>query len=205
MAHSSFRSAVAAVLIGAAAMPAAAQTFSDSYTFLKAVRENDGNKVNDLLDGASGPTLVDTRDRSTGDTALHIVARQRNSTWLNFLLGKGANANARNEAGDTPLIVAARIGFTEGVQALIARRATVDLANQSGETPLILATQNRDASTARLLLAAGADPDRTDSTAGMSARDYARRDGRSAVILRLMDTARETATPRDNRPVAGPN
>lgn len=205
MAHSLFRGAAAAVLIAALAVPATAQTFSDSYNFLKAVRETDGNKVNDLLEGANGATLVDTRDRSTGDTALHIVARQRNTTWLSFLLGKGANANARNNAGETPLIVASRIGFTEGVQTLLARRATVDLANQSGETPLILATQNRDAATVRLLLAAGADANRSDSVAGMSARDYAQRDGRSEVILRLMNEPREGATPRDNRPVAGPN
>jgi hypothetical protein len=38
----------------------------------------------------------------------------------------------------------------------------------------------------RLLLNAGADPDRTDSAAGYSARDYATRDTRSRDILKLI-------------------
>lgn len=194
---------IAAALSLAAALPAAAQ-FSDSFNWLKAVRDRDGDKATDMLKGPS-TTIVDTRDQSSGDTALHIVARRRDAAWLGFLLSNGANPNARNATGDTPLLTAARIGFADGIQALIGRRAQVDLANQAGETPLILAVQNRDTASARLLLAAGADPRRSDSVAGLSARDYAERDGRSGAILRLMDEAPIQVRPRDARPVAGPN
>jgi ankyrin repeat protein len=59
-----------------------------------------------------------------------------------------------------------------------------------GETPLIIAVQQRDAALVRLLLKAGADPDRTDAAAGYSARDYATRDQRARDILKMIDQAK---------------
>jgi ankyrin repeat protein len=56
-----------------------------------------------------------------------------------------------------------------------------------GETPLIVAVQQRQASMVRVLLAAGANPDRPDSAAGLSARDYAARDGRSREIIQMIE------------------
>jgi ankyrin repeat protein len=57
-----------------------------------------------------------------------------------------------------------------------------------GETALIVAVQQRQLGIVRTLLARGADPDRTDSAAGLSARDYAERDGRSRDILRMIES-----------------
>jgi hypothetical protein len=51
----------------------------------------------------------------------------------------------------------------------------------------------------RALLDKGANPKRTDSVAGYSAIDYARRDSRSAAILKLLETPRGPA-----KPVYGP-
>jgi ankyrin repeat protein len=65
--------------------------------------------------------------------------------------------------------------------------AKVDETNKSGETPLIIAVQQRDAGMVKTLLAAGADPDRTDAVAGYSARDYANRDSRARDIQKLID------------------
>ena len=45
----------------------------------------------------------------------------------------------------------------------------------------------RDGIQIRLLLNAGADPDRTDAAAGYSARDYATRDTRARDILKLIN------------------
>jgi ankyrin repeat protein len=64
--------------------------------------------------------------------------------------------------------------------------AKVDGANRMGETPLIVAVQQRQTPIVRQLLAAGADPDRTDTAAGYSARDYAQRDPRARDILKLI-------------------
>ena len=56
-----------------------------------------------------------------------------------------------------------------------------------GETSLIVAVQQRQALAVKRLLAAGANPDKTDSAAGYSARDYAERDSRSRQILQLIE------------------
>jgi hypothetical protein len=189
--------AASAILVLAA--PASAQ-FSDSYRFLKGVRDRDGAAVEKMVDG-SGGTVVNTRDLTTGESALHIVVKRRDATWLSFLLGKGARPDARDDQGTTPLLAAARIGFAEGVQLLLERGAKVNLGNSQGETALIAAVQNRDIPTIRVLLASGADPRQPDRIAGMSARDYAVRDPRAATVLKLLDDAKPA---RPSRAIAGP-
>ena len=65
----------------------------------------------------------------------------------------------------------------------------VDAANRMGETALIVAVQNRHADIVKVLLALGADPDKADSAAGYSARDYAKRDTRSRDLIKLIEAA----------------
>ena len=72
--------------------------------------------------------------------------------------------------------------------------AKIDQANKMGETPLIVAVQQRQTPVVRLLLAAGANPDKTDSAAGYSARDYAQRDSRARDILKLIQDKKPKAT-----------
>ena len=193
-----FGRAVAASLFLFVAAPVSAQAYSDSYTFLKAVRERDGPKVQQIVE-TPGSIAINTKDRSSGEGALHYVVRDRDYPWLNFLLARGARPDLQNNQGITPLSLAAQIGWSEGAQLLLARRANVDLPTGRGETPLILAVRNRDLAMVRLLLSAGADPKRTDHAAGYSALDYARQDARSAQILKLLETPR---TPP--RPAYGP-
>ncbi|RJF93735.1 ankyrin repeat domain-containing protein [Sphingomonas cavernae] len=160
--------------------------FSDSYSFLKAVRDANAAKAHEFLN-EPGSTIVDTKDRATGETALHIVTQRRDLGWVALMLSKGAKTDVTDRQGNTPLMIAAQLGFVEGAQLLIGRRARVDAPNAQGETPLIRAVQNRDVRMTRLLLEAGANPDRTDTLAGMSARDYAKRDPRASVVLKLIE------------------
>jgi ankyrin repeat protein len=160
--------------------PALAQ-FSDSYKFLDAVRKKDGDVVNDMLSKPS-TQIVNTRDLSTGETALHIATARRDLVWMQFFIGKGANVNARNAKGETPLEIAAELGFAEGVDFLISAGAKVDETNNTGSTPLIDAVSRRDLAVVRSLLKAGANPDRPDNS-GRSARDYALLDGKSSPVL----------------------
>ena len=193
--------APAAAVIAASMLvmaPAAAQQYSDGYTFLKAVKDRDGDKVTQLI-SEPGSTVVNVSERTTGDRAVHIVARERDHTWLSFLIGKGAKVDAQNNQGETPLTIAAQLGWTEGAQLLLSQGAGVDLTNSRGETPLILAVQRRDVPMVRLLLGRGADPGRADNVAGLSALDYAKRDPRAATVLRLLE-----APPAKPRAIAGP-
>jgi len=175
--------AVAAAL--ALATPAAAQ-FSQGYKFLEAVRKKDGNAVEEMLQ-VPGTTLINTRDVTSGETALHIVVARRDLTWITFLLAKGANVDARNGRGATPLQIAVGMGFNEGVELLLAKGARVDEPDSTGETPLITAVHRRDTGLMRLLLKAGANPDRSDNS-GRSARDYAALDGKGSPLLTEIET-----------------
>jgi ankyrin repeat protein len=56
-----------------------------------------------------------------------------------------------------------------------------------GETPLIVAVQRRNLPLVKLLLQHGANPDKSDSAQGYSARDYAKRDNRSPELLRAIE------------------
>lgn len=194
-----FGRVVAATMVLALAVPASGQqTFSDGFTFLKAVKERDGAKVTDLV-SEPGSVVINTRERSNGEGALHIVVRGRDLNWLAFLLGKGARPDLQTHRGDTPLTLAAQIGWLEGVEQLLAKRASIDLPNGRGETALILAAQRRDLPLVRLLLARRADPKRTDNVAGMSALDYAKQDPRASAVLKLLEARAAPA-----KPVAGP-
>ena len=191
-------SAITAALVLAGSVPAAAQ-FSESYNFLKAVREKDGGKATEALD-KPGNTIVNTRDSDTGDTALHIVTKRSDLTWMGFLIGKGANANAKDSAGNTPLIIATISRFAEGVDLLTKIKVPVDTQNRLGETALLKAVQNRDITSARLLVEAGANPDIADSS-GATARAIASSDPRAASIAKLF----KDLPVRSARPVQGPS
>lgn len=190
--------ALMALLALANSVPAAAQ-FSESYNFLKAVREKDGGKATEALD-KPGNTIVNTRDSDTGDTALHIVTKRSDLTWMGFLIGKGANANAKDGAGNTPLIIATISRFAEGVDLLTKIKVQVDTQNRLGETALLKAVQNRDVTSAKMLLEAGANPDISDSS-GISARKAAEADPRAANIAKLL----KDVPVRAARPVQGPS
>ena len=175
--------------------PAYAQ-FSESYKFLESVRKKEGEKVVDAL-AVPGTTIINTRDSSNGQTALHIMTQMRDSTWMRFLIAKGANVNARDSKGVTPLETAVGLGFLEGTQILLTYGARIDEADATGETPLISAVHRHDTQMARVLLQAGANPDRPDNS-GRSARDYAKADGASNPVGQELENAK-TVKPRGTK------
>ncbi|HIV77642.1 ankyrin repeat domain-containing protein [Sphingomonas yabuuchiae] len=196
----SLRPLLAAVLLGALAMPATAQMMqSESYKFLQAVREAKGNDVTNMLD-RPGASIINTRDVTSGEGALHIVIKRGDETYLRFLLQKGADPNLRDGRGNTPLLLAVAGGQPEMIRILTAAKANPNLPNSSGETPLIRAVQRHDIGMVRELLAAGADPDIADNVAGLSARDYASQDARNTAIAKVLaDVPKKTRAA-----VAGP-
>lgn len=207
MLKSKFRSRswlVAAAMVALAAPGLAHAQMSDSYNFLKAVRDADGAKVMEFLN-KPGSTIVNTRDSGNGDTALIIATNRRDIGWMSFLIGKGANPNLANSSGVTPLMAAAQLHFIEGVQLLIKAGAQVDKSDRSGVTALIRAVQLRDLPIIRLLVAQGANPDKRDLT-GMSARDYAQQDPRGPAMLEGLKDAKpaQPSRPAPTGPVAGP-
>ena len=117
--------------------PAHAQ-FSEGYRFLDAVRKKDAEKVENALN-EPGSALINARDVTSGETALHIVTTRRDLTWMRFLIARGANVNIRDGKGTTPLQLATNLGFLDGVQVLVDQKADLNAGNDAGETPLITA------------------------------------------------------------------
>ena len=178
--------------------PKAYAQFSDSYKFLKAVKDRDGKEAMNMIEEpGSGAVIINTRDDTSGQTALLMMIEQRDTAWTHFLLSRGANPALADKKSATPLILATQLNFIEGAELLLKYKADVDQTNRSGETPLMIATQLRNADMVRLLLNKGADPDKTDNVAGLSSREYAARDGRNSKILALIessDAARKSKT-----------
>jgi ankyrin repeat protein len=194
---STWRYLLAPIALVALAVPAAAQ-FSPAYKFLKAVRDKDGAAAQKALE-EGGSTLVNVRDSTTGEAAIHIATRRRDIGWIGFLLQRDANADARDGDGATALVLAATTGFSEAIRVLLVVRAQVDASNRLGETALMKAVQVRDALSVRMLLDAGANPDRTDNT-GASPRTVALADTRGGPVVKLL----RDAPARKSAPMQGP-
>lgn len=186
----SLKFALPAIALLAIGEPAVAQFDTESDQFVGAVEKRDGDKATDLI--RSRPRIVDSRN-SKGDTALIIAISRSDREWTGFLLNKGADTNLTGKGGDTPLIAAARVGFDEAAEWLISMGVRVDAANKMGETALIVAVQQRQVPLVKRLLDAGANPDKTDTAAGYSAREYAARDTRSRQILQLIEAKKPKA------------
>jgi len=202
------RNSISLMMVATVALPVAvlltpsavnAQNQSDWYKFLNAVRESKNNDVLEML-GRPGSSIVNSRDVTTGEGALHIVIKRGDETYLRFLLQKGADANLRDGKGNTPLLLAVTLGQTDMIPILTAAKANPNLGNSAGETPLIRAVQRRDIGMIRTLLTEGADPDQADIIAGMSARDYAKQDGRNVVVTKLL----ADAPTKTRKAVSGP-
>ena len=193
---SAFAAAAAALCI---ATPAWAD-FSDGYKFLEAVKKKEGEKVEQAVMESS--QIVNSRDVSTGETALHIVTQRRDITWLNYLISKGANVNQADDRGRSPLQLAVNLGWREGAEFLVEHGARTDASNDAGETPLISAVHRRDLQLIKVLLQAGADPDRSDNS-GRSARDYAKLEGDNSALLSTISQFAKKGGSK-SKPVYGP-
>ncbi len=160
---------------------------TDSDKFIKAVKDRDGGEATRFIDRG----FVNTKQRITGLTALHIVVERRDTQWLTFLLQKKAKPDVKDRDGMSPLMRAVELNYVEGVERLLTYKANVDYTNRSGETPLIKAVNLGYVPLVRILLDAGANPDRSDIIQGLSAREYAARNPRARRILAIIEAKDE--------------
>lgn len=136
--------------------------------------------------------LLKIRDKQ-GRTVLHRAAEAGRAALVETLIRAGAEADAIDEHGLTPLHIAAQHLRLDVVTALLAANADANAVSASGQTPLIamaaLRRGHRNVDPlliplAQTLLAAGADPKRTDEH-HLSAEDYARQESLAGLIAVL--------------------
>ena len=116
------------------------------------------------------------------ESQLHTAARvlrcnrpRKRVAILAALLDEGGDVHGRDEAGCTPLHLAADVLYepkdeeeavellelgAQGVRLCLEAGAEIDPLDDQGRTPLLLAARSGQEVSARLLLEAGADPDK---------------------------------------------
>ncbi|KAF5250996.1 hypothetical protein FANTH_3860 [Fusarium anthophilum] len=119
--------------------------------------------VSFLAERGSADTGIDEDDHY-GHTPLLMAARNGHKTTVEYLLEKGASAHAMDRHGRTPLSWAAGEGHSQVVGAILARNLglDVDAVDEKGRSSLLLGAQRGFDIVVRLLLEAGAAPDKAD-------------------------------------------
>ena len=128
--------------------------------------------------------------------ALALATKANFVVIVSLLIEAGVNLNHQDDQGETALHVAARFGYDECARALLQgshdQKAETDLAeNTFGWTPLFVASVDGHIGIVELLIKAGADLERLDSS-GWTAKEHAALRGHLH-IARLL--ARNTLQP----------
>jgi uncharacterized protein len=100
-----------------------------------------------------------------GGTPLHQAVGRRQRGFVEFLLARKVNPNARNGAGSAPLHEAVRSGWLEGAEILMKGGADPNVRDSFDNTPLhIVMPEETRAGGVALLISYKADPSLKDRT-----------------------------------------
>jgi ankyrin repeat protein len=122
--------------------------------------ENSSPEIVVMLRNAGGNPMA--RD-SWGKTPLSLAFRKSGDAVMAVI---GSNVNLVDSDGNTPLHMAVTERASDDIlKMLLAARFPVNNRNRSGSTALMLAVKAGSESSARILLAAGADPFASDNSA----------------------------------------
>jgi ankyrin repeat protein len=121
------------------------------------VRVDEVDTVKQLLQAGADPNTLTDENLS----ALSLAIANGSIDMVKLLLDAGADANARELSGETMLMSAAAVGVPEVVSALLEHGAEADALDRDfGQSALMIAAREGHAETVRLLLNAGANPNR---------------------------------------------
>lgn len=128
---------------------------------------------------------VDAQD-GAGWTALHMAASLKDGDVLvDFLLGKGADANVKTNTSSTALFFAASKGNIDTARKLIAHKATARVKDSRGQMPLHRAAAVGNVPILKLLLDNKSPINATDID-GCSALHHAIAEGHGNAAIELL-------------------
>jgi ankyrin repeat protein len=132
------------------------------------------------------PRLKVDAANAANETPLMMAAMKGRTDWVPRLIERGAQVNRE---GWTPLHYAAAGPEPALVALLLDRGAAINALAPNGNTALMMAALYGAQDSAELLLRRGADA-RLRNKAGLSAADFARKDDRERLALKLEQAAR---------------
>ncbi len=156
------------VVMMSCGLSATAQDENDITPLMRAVRDEELNKVKGLL--KQGVDL-EAKD-AIGWTALFYAVAMGDDRAVKALLDKGANVNAASNDGGTSLMLAAQSQRDKIVKLLIACGADINTRDKDGNSALTLAARGGRTKTYNLIEKAGgldpksSNPSTTDNTKG---------------------------------------
>ncbi|KAK7707020.1 Glycerophosphocholine phosphodiesterase [Diaporthe eres] len=143
--------------------------------------------------GASEDKLARRRGISKSSAVLAIATKSNFKTIVNLLVEAGVDINWQDSSGETALHIAARFGHDECSRILLQgteeQKANLELVEKNFNwTPLHIAAVDGHLSVAKLLIEAGADVDKIDSS-GWTAREHAALRGHLALADLLKENS----------------
>lgn len=152
-----------------------------------AVRRGQINIVKFLIEAGANVHVQDH-----GDTPLHVSLRLKYESISKLLLNAGANINAKGSCGFTSLHLAAEAGSQNAIfKTLIDGGADLDAQNSYRITPLHLAATNGHYNALKLLIEAGSDANKQNSSGHtaltlFSCNLYGKRDSTVIKVTKLL-------------------
>ncbi|KAL3122734.1 hypothetical protein niasHT_005451 [Heterodera trifolii] len=124
---------------------------------------------------------ANSQDSAGKSLLIHSCARGLKNIVEELSLDEHIDVNLEDSEGNTALIHAAQAGYTQIIELLIDRfdKLEIDHVNKLGQTALIKAAIQGRANCARILLCAGADPNKRDNGRQMTALEWAKFVGRT--------------------------
>lgn len=94
---------------------------------------------------------------SPGDSPLHTACLHNQLQCANYLVSRGSNVHAINDAGETPLHHAAERGWLDLVDFLLFHNANINAACKQYETPIVRSVRHNNIEVTLFLIKKGAD------------------------------------------------
>jgi glycerophosphodiester phosphodiesterase len=149
--------------------------------------------------GATEEQLESRRETTKSGHVLALATQKNNVSIVQLLVEAGVNVNYQDEQGECALHVAARFGHTECARVLImgstTEKTNLNLQEKAFSwTPLFVACVDGHLSIVELLIAAGADLERLDSSL-WTAKEHAALRGHMHIAEKLAPLTKTLKSP----------
>lgn len=150
-------------------------------------------------DGTTDAVLRQDSPRSAA--ALLLATKADFVEIVRILVQAGVDINHQDDQGETALHIAARFGHDECARILLAgstiHGCNTELPEKTyGWTPLLIAAVDGNLGVVELLIEAGADPERQDSS-GWNAKEHASLRGHISIAMRLAEVTAQADADSD--------